>query len=275
MKILFDTNIKDATITATPSNINYPASNIQNDFLRKRYRPGAASAEVTFTLDSAISMDSFFYGYHNISLMIVKLYDASDVLLQTLTLYDIDGFGDYDGSELLTETSETILTESGDPILVEVDGVGEEIADIGRVYFNQIDGVKKIVATIEADSGNVFLGGSDFGVAWEDRRGVVGTYADAHIDNSEFFQSATGQNVQNYIEPLKQKSYPLAEFSNAQRKELEENYKSTGRGRNLYFDIFDDDLDYEGALYGFILEPVNFSRVPRIFNTNLTIREAR
>ena len=86
MRILFDNLIFDATLTADSVDANYPLTNLQNESCKKIYKATATSVVITVTLKAVSTVNCFYFGYTNATAVTLALYNASDVLLKTVTL---------------------------------------------------------------------------------------------------------------------------------------------------------------------------------------------
>ena len=88
MILAYDNELKDATITTTSENANYPLANIHDPWKRKVYRTadGVISATISVNFGKDVTINSFFIAYHNATAIEVRFYDISDTLLDTWTI---------------------------------------------------------------------------------------------------------------------------------------------------------------------------------------------
>ena len=81
MKILFNNLVLSATVTALTADANYPATNIQSPFLRKRFQSTNATDMLTITFSALTSINSIFYGYTNASTVTARLYNSGGLII--------------------------------------------------------------------------------------------------------------------------------------------------------------------------------------------------
>jgi len=87
MRALFVNEIANASSLAmTNPNLQYPVTNIVHPFKARRAQAEAGETVITIVWDDFISVDSFFFGYHNIINFTLKLYDDEDTLLGSYSL---------------------------------------------------------------------------------------------------------------------------------------------------------------------------------------------
>lgn len=85
MIIAYDNLLKTATLSATSENTNYPLENLYHAWKRKLYQAvdGVSTTTITVEFGEDEVINSFFINYHNCTSVIVRLYNSSDVLLDT------------------------------------------------------------------------------------------------------------------------------------------------------------------------------------------------
>lgn len=86
MRILFDNEIFDATLSADTVNANYPVTNLQNESVEKIYMSTTTTAVITATLSATGTVNCAYIGNTNATTATLALYDSSDTLLDTITL---------------------------------------------------------------------------------------------------------------------------------------------------------------------------------------------
>ena len=86
MIFLFKNELLEATITSLYANTNYPVTNIQSDFLYKKFKATTYGDTIHMVLPRNTSIDCFFYAYSNATSMTVRLYDNTSTLLDTITV---------------------------------------------------------------------------------------------------------------------------------------------------------------------------------------------
>jgi len=77
MRILADNLLKDATITATNEDANYPVADVHDSSLLTRFQSTASTSVITCTLSEASTVSTFAFGNHNISTLAIKLTDST------------------------------------------------------------------------------------------------------------------------------------------------------------------------------------------------------
>lgn len=92
MRILFENEILNATLSATNQNANYPIANVKHDFLTVPFKATDTSSVVTFTFSSVKTIDCCYIGFTNATSAVLKLYSIGSVLLSTVNL-DIERGG--------------------------------------------------------------------------------------------------------------------------------------------------------------------------------------
>jgi hypothetical protein len=65
MRMLWDNLIKEATLSATNEDANYPISNIYHEFIEKVFYSSTPSSVITITLDTVSDIDCVAFGHHN------------------------------------------------------------------------------------------------------------------------------------------------------------------------------------------------------------------
>ena len=209
MRVLFDNLVVSATLTTDEPSDNYPVTNLAHPFLRRKYQSVASPAiiTVTFAVDSVV--DCLFYGWHNLTSLIVRLYDSGDSLLSTITVAS---------------------PESG----------------VGSEFFTAVPAVA--YAEVEIAGSVPYLGGLGIGEFYELPR-PIGDFSEGLDDHGVVVASSSGQAQQLYVEPLKTRDYTLVEMTRATRAEVAALMTSAGIGRPLWLDAFRLDHDYEPPMY--------------------------
>lgn len=236
MKILLDNKVIDSTITSNLQNENYPAQNLANQFLRKRYQAVGITDLITITFDLSISTTSFYYSYNNLSSMVVRFYDFYDLLLHT---------------ENITE-------------------VFEEDA----IYFTQVDDVSYMTIEVTTSFSDAYLGGVAVGIP-TDFGNVFAAWEDDPLDNSVVTDSDSGQSLQNYEEPLSSYNFEFRDKTNAEKLTEQNLIKAKGKGGKIWADPFEDNHVYMVPFYGTIRSMIVPVKNGRRFDYTLRLREAR
>jgi len=236
MKILFDNEILDSTITSTNDNANYPASNLIDLFLWTRYQAIGQTDTITIQLDVDIDASCFFYSYNNLTQMVIRFYDLYDNLLHTETI--------------------------------------SEVYDEDAIYFTLVEDINYIQIDVTTDQINAYLGGAAFGIA-EDFGDVFSVWDDEPQDNSIVTDSDSGQSTQNYNKPLMAYNFSFYDLTNNEKLYFQELYKETGIGGHVWADPFEDNHDYMVPMYATLRSTIAPVKNGRRFNISLRLREAR
>jgi hypothetical protein len=235
MRILFNDLIKSANISATNGSDNYPASNIAHPFLFKRFQTIATTSLITIAWSADVSVDSLFYGHHNISSMIVRLKDSGGVVLETVNV-----------------TSPT---------------------DRGKVYFSQVwDNVRRIELDITGPNPTK-LGGVGCGVYYQNID-FLNDAPESGRRTGNFSKSPGGQSNNLYIKPLKTFAFSFRDRLTADKKiwlDLNDEY---GRGP-FWFDITEDNNEFLPVIYATIENYPGVARNGRRYDNALSIEESR
>ncbi len=209
MRVLFDNLVVPATLTTDEPSDNYPVTNLAHPFLRRKYQSVSSPAIITVTFAADSVVDCFFYGWHNFTSLIVRLYDSGDSLLSTITVAS---------------------PESG----------------VGSEFFTAVPAVA--YAEVEIAGSVPYLGGLGIGEFYELPR-PIGDFSEGLDDHGVVVASSSGQAQQLYVEPLKTRDYTLVEMTRATRAEVAALMTSAGIGRPLWLDAFRLDHDYEPPMY--------------------------
>lgn len=237
MKILFENVAIDATISDTNGSPNYPADNLINSSLRKRFQTGFTSADAIFDLAEDEDISCFFAGYTNADSIDVEFFDQYLSSLYSFTI---------------TNPNE----------------------DVESLFFDTVSGVSRVTVTINGASGNVYLGGVGFGLE-QDIMYPADGFSENYTDNTVFSKSPGGQLLQNYIKPLRSYDLNMRENTRAAINNIRSLYELTGKGYRLWIDITEDNHDFIRPMYGNIVD--NFSDIKngRRYDYPLTLEEAR
>ena len=238
MRMLFENLVDAATLSTTLPNTNYPVISLQHPFLRKRYQADAATATITATLAAAAAVSCFFYGYHNCTSIVLRLYNSVPALLKTVT-------------------------------------VSSPEAGVGSEFFTSVAGVASAQVDITAAGAPVYLGGVGLGVYYEAPRPTA-DFEEGLIDNSVVVSSSSGQTHGLYVEPLQRRRYTISNMTRTVRAEIAALMKAKGIGVPMWIDVFYNDHDYDPPMYGKIVTPWSTVKSGRRFDAQtLEIQEAR
>ena len=238
MRFLIDDLIKAAALSTDVANSNYPVESLQHPFLRKRYQADATTATVTATLAAVSTVDCFFYGYHNCTEIVVRLYSSAPALLKTVT-------------------------------------VSAPEAGVGSEFFAEVASVATAEIDITAAAEPVYVGGVGLGTYYEAPRPAA-DFEEGLIDNSVVVSSPAGQTHGLYVEPLQRRRYTISNMTRTVRAEIAALMKAKGIGVPMWIDVFYSDHDYDPPMYGKIITPWSTVKSGRRFDAQtLEIQEAR
>lgn len=235
MKILFNNEVKNATITSLTPNSNYSAPNLASQFLRLKYKSLGISDTITVQFPDEVSASGFFYGYSNAVSMTVKLYSSASVLLETLA---VD------------------CTHSS-----------------GSAFFTQRNNVRWI--TIEATSiatEDLYIGGIAFGVAYT-MPDPLATMVRKLSNLSGSSTSGEGQVSNRYIEPLAVYDVSFAEEDKIVYYDVVDLFREVGTG-HIWVDLTENNHAEHKPLYctsNMIENPTKDRKV----SFKITLTEAR
>jgi hypothetical protein len=263
LKILFENYALDATVTSTSASTNYPPSNLVHPFLRKRYQNITGDDLITFLFDADKTVNSIYFGFHN----------ADE---ETLLTEDGEVLTTEDDIELFISTATLIysLYSFGNTLLYT--GTLNMVNQFEAVHFTAVPLVRMVtVETQWSGLGNAgYLGGVGIGnsytmpyfsTAWDN----------GMIDNSPVSSSLVGQVLQNYIEPQDIKKFTWNGVTSTIFAEIKALVKSTGKGKPIWVDYFEESHDIVQPIYAITTGIENASRNEMLYDFSMTFTEAR
>ncbi len=93
MRFLFENEILNGVISATNVNSNYPATNIQDNFLELIFKDTGGSSIIKIEWAADIITDCLFYGFHNLIALSAVFKDSTGATLATVTPSTISDIG--------------------------------------------------------------------------------------------------------------------------------------------------------------------------------------
>lgn len=91
MRIAWDNRIKEATLTATNENLNYPIENIIHNYLTKKFKGTRTESTITITFTDVEDINFIAIGYKNLIDAEAEFFDIDNISLGTQVLNcDID-----------------------------------------------------------------------------------------------------------------------------------------------------------------------------------------
>lgn len=236
MRILFTNLAKTATITTDTPNGNYPVTNLVHSVLRKRYQGASTIPLVTITFAATSSINCFFYGYHNLQGLELRLYDSGDTLLQY------------------------------------VSGLAE--VKTGAAYFDTVDNVAYATLQLAVPVQPAYLGGIGLGEYYQVGRPNA-DFQEGFIDNSVKVSSPTGQVQQTRVEPIGSDNYQVSGMLRAEYIALIEQINAVGQGAPLWIDVFYLNHSYKSPMYGTFYNVAQAIKSGKYFALPFELREVR
>ena len=239
MKIINDNKLHNATYTATNESLNYPVSNLDSQFMAKRFQATEDEAVIEILL-TASTIDAIGHGLTNITSATIALYTGTT------------------GAYTLQETVTMDLTY--DPCL--------------SYTSTPRDNITRIVITANTTATYLRLGGLSAGSAY-DIEYPLSTIERGYQDNSAWNQTTTGQSLSSYQKPLR--NIPLTfnaetiEIAN----ELIKLYRDIGVGTPFYTDFFQGYRELMPPLYCCFSSPPTDSGVGSDRTLTFTFQECK
>lgn len=238
MKVLFDNKLLDATATADNASENYPVTNLQHEFLKKRYQSIALTYDtVKFTFDTATDIDCIFFAYSNAGQIDVRLYDASDVLLADDTWTGVD---DITARSKFYSTTYSVK-------YIEIDVYGGVGGYLGGVAAGEC----------------VNLGY------------ITSPWAEPYQDNSFTDGSPAGQQLQNKIRPLRNYTWVVRDLTRTEANTQRALYEEYGIGALVWVDVTYDNHDFIAPFYAIISDTIRTTKNGIRYDIEWSFREAR
>ena len=209
MRFLFTNEILNASVSATNASDNYPARNLQDQFLQKRFQSTGTSSVITFEWMAPVSAGCLFYAYHNLTALTAVYKDSLGATLATIT--------------------------------------PSTIQDVGVEYFTQIDNVASLEITITGPD-PAYTGGFGTGI-YTELADPLADFGRPLLDNSYMKASSTGQVLSNYEKPLKAHSWTFRDLTVTQANIIRNAYITLGKGRPFYADFFENARELAEPLY--------------------------
>ena len=238
MKIIYDNVLLGYdSITSDNESINYPAVNIADEILEKRYQfTYGSSDQITIELEESEYINSIFFAFTNATQLDFKLYDVYDTLLASHSFTSIT-------------------------------------ANCDAYHFTSRYFVKKIIIDVTAVSGG-YLGGVAAG-EYYDLGSPTSPWEEGFVDNSVVESSPYGQSSQSYVEPIPENTWLFREYTREKINELKAIYQSLGVGFKIWVDPFEDSIDFIDPFYARITAPIRPQKNGRRYDFEFSVSEAR
>ncbi len=236
MRYLFVNELLNAdSISATNESTNYPATNLIDVFLEKRFQSTGVSSLIIFSWTADISADCFFYAFHNITALSAVFKNSG-------------------GSTLATVTPSVI-------------------SDVGIEYFTKLTTVRSVEITITGPD-PAYIGGMGTGEYYE-MPDPLADFGRPLEDNSFIQASPSGQVLSNYEKPLKAHSWSFRDLLLSIGNEIRAFYITLGKGAPFYADFFEEAPELAEPLYCYFTGPPGDQKNGRRIDYTIDLLEAR
>ena len=130
MRILFNSLVNDASISATNESLNYPATNLQHPYIKRRFQATGTSSTITLTYTADITTDCFFWSLTNATSITVTFKNSGGGTIDTINISSPNGRTEVEYIDSISNVRsiEIALTGSSD---VYIRGIG-----VGAYYQN-------------------------------------------------------------------------------------------------------------------------------------------
>lgn len=246
MRILFENILSQLSISSLSPDANYPVANLYHPFLRRRYQSTENTDTITITVGQVINFIAFDYTNANVIVDTVPVQQWGVETRRTL------------------EDGTPRILEDGTPRYMYEGNTGIVFPD---VYIDTI--TIRLVGTEP-----VYLGGVGVGLAVT-MPDPVNDWIEGTQDRSLTAETLYGQNLQEYIRPLRAESYRFRDVPRDEVNTIKEAAISVGRGRPIWIDPFEMNHDFLAPMYGVIIEPPSPLRNGRRYDFGMGFLEAR
>lgn len=87
MRVLYSSILDNrSSASSLNPNASFPVTNLFHEFLQKTYKSTDTTDTISIALDNAYDADCVAFGYHNLTQMVVRLYNLADSLVHTETI---------------------------------------------------------------------------------------------------------------------------------------------------------------------------------------------
>jgi len=238
MRILFENKVEHSTVSAANGSLNYPPENIWDPFLWKKFKSRFGTDILTIDLAEISDLNCFFMAFHNVAIGSVVFLDGT-----------------------LTPVGPSLDLASAQDIFV--------------AYFDTIS-VRRITVTIEAATGQVFVGGIGSGVFQQMPVSMTRGSEFGISDATDITQSPAGQVSRNKAPGLRLRSFTWPDLSESDRAEIDPTIVALGIGKQVYMDLYEGERSFDPPMYAVVTEPrrMTFPSANR-YSLNMTFQEAR
>lgn len=237
MRILLNNIIPFSTITSLNESQNYPASNLQDQFLHQRYQSALDTDLVTLVFEEGENISCLFYAFTNASELIFRFYLDYETLVYTITV--------------------------DDPLSIDA------------LYFDMLYDITYMTIEITGDGIGVFLGGVATGLEYSDWPDPKGDWTEPDVDNSTPASSPDGQSLQNYVRPLTGYIFTFIDNTRELMSDLKAIYRNIGIGLPLWIDPFQDNHNFLPPMYGKFMRFAMLPKIGRRYDFEIELLEAR
>lgn len=269
MNILFDNKVLNSTVSAGLASANYPVDNLKSINLHQKYQSIDTSDTITVVFDDNINIDCFFFGYTNMSSMVVSFFNELDELLEKIVFFADGSVGHYYGYPIEEYYGYT------DQFYGYLDRQGNEVYDPVAWYLTKELSVKKITIELQNDLGYpVYLGGIATGLC--ENVGIpLAKWEDDFDDKSIVSESEAGQILQQYIRPFRKYNFKFPVNTRKRVVDIMKQYQQYAIGAHLWVDPFERNHDFMEPLYCTLVSPLSATKDGYNWEFNFNIREAR
>jgi len=268
MKILSDNIISSATLSSLHENPLYPLLNLQDRYIRNAFESSSPSDTITLEWTVDQITNCIFWGYTNLSSMLVKFLDSEDNIVE-LVYFSDGNVGHYYGYP-----DDNYYGYNADDYYGYYDRLSEHVYDPVSWFFSSDITFRKIEITLtNSDSENIYLGGLAFGVA--------DTFPDPKEDFSPGLSDKSiasiadaGQTQSMYYEPMRTYSLNF-NLTHAEMLIMRAWYISLGKGVILWVDISEKNHDFFSPVYSSLMSLSDFKKSGDRYTSTLKTQEAR
>jgi hypothetical protein len=234
MRILFENALNDSTMSATASSINYPVESMIHRYKKKRWQCLISSSVITCIFNNTKSLNCIFYSYHTLNSISFKLLDSLDNVLYS--------------------------------------GLDSDIKDIGIIYFNKIDNVKKLVITVS--SLDVLRIGTLWTGVYKQVDLFTNNYKPSLIDNSVISGSTDFQYSGLYTMPVSALEFNIDNVDDFEKDYFVNQYIIKSRFMPFFIDIYETNREKMKPMYVVFDDQPQVSLRGIMFNLLIKIKEA-
>ena len=268
MKILFNDLIHDATISSLNGSESYSVQNLASRYLRKRYQATGNSDTITLTYASDVTIDSLFWGYTNLTTMLVKFYNSDDELIE-LVYFENGNVGHYYGYP-----DQNLYGYGEGDYYGYYDRLSDHVYDPVSWHFPEAVTFRYVEFEIVSTESPLILGAIGLGIS-ETMPNPLEEWPESWDDRSKVSYSEAGQSQAQYVEPMRVYDFDFDGISRERMNELREVYKTYGIGAIIWFDPTEANHEFITPMYAVLDSWGDNKKRGKSYGYSLTIKEAR